>query len=87
MILKDVLPLDEILHKVEDKKALDFLLQHDIEIFRSTLTDRQVVVLDMILDGYKQYEIAKALDCSPAGITKHKKLIRKKIQKWLIIIK
>jgi len=85
MILKDVLPLDEILYKVEDKKALDFVLQQDLDIFKDQLTDKQTEVLEMILDGYKQYEIAKIMGVSPPAITKHKKFIAKKIKIWMNI--
>jgi len=83
MILKDLIPLDEILDTVADKRSLDFVIEQDFARFKSQLTKKQLYVLDKIIEGYKQYEIAKLMGVSNPSITKHKKLIAKKIKVWI----
>jgi DNA-binding NarL/FixJ family response regulator len=73
-------------YRLSDSKALDFLSEFDVELFKKTLTERQLLVLEGILDGYKQYEVAKLLGVSEPAITKHKHLIRNKVNKFLLLI-
>jgi len=83
MILRDLIPLDEVDYKVEDKKSLDFVAKQDIDFFLNTLTKKQRYVLEKLLEGWKQYEIADIMGVSEPAMTKHKKLIGKKIKRFL----